>query len=160
MNTAATTIFALAIAHTFLAAAIAERARRMRHGIAREIVHVLGEVEVVFGLWVVPLMIAMAMTTGWAEAVHYLNDTVNYTEPLFVVVIMALASTRPIVGLAESALRAVAGLGGATPGAWWMAILIVAPPAPATRRSADSANPMIGRVDASAMMTTTNSGSV
>ena len=34
----------------------------------------------------------------------------------------------------------------------------VPPPAAATRRSADSANPMIGRVDASAMMTTTNSG--
>ena len=30
------------------------------------------------------------------------NDTVNYTEPLFVVVIMALASTRPIVGVRRS----------------------------------------------------------
>jgi hypothetical protein len=36
----------------------------------------------------------------------------------------------------------------------------VAPPAPATRRKADSANPTTGRVEASAMITTTNSGSV
>ena len=36
----------------------------------------------------------------------------------------------------------------------------VPPPAAATRRRADSANPMTGRVDASAMMTTTNRGSV
>ena len=41
-------------------------------------------------------------THGWPTATHYVNDTVNYTEPLFVVVIMALASTRPIVTLAEA----------------------------------------------------------
>ena len=51
----------------------------------------------------------------------------NYTEPLFVVVIMALASTRPIIGLAERSLHAVARLGGATPAAWWVAILTIAP---------------------------------
>ena len=45
---------------------------------------------------------------GWETATHYFNDTVNYTEPLFVVVIMALASTRPIIGFAEAALRRVA----------------------------------------------------
>ena len=39
---------------------------------------------------------------GWDAAKHYLNDTVNYTEPLFVVVIMALASTRPVIGFAEA----------------------------------------------------------
>ena len=99
MNAAATTIFALAIRHTFLAARIAGKAHRMPHGVGREIVHLLGEVEVVFGLWAVPLMIAMALATGWDAAVHYLNDTVNYTEPLFVIVVMALASTRPIVTL-------------------------------------------------------------
>ena len=36
----------------------------------------------------------------------------------------------------------------------------VAPPALATRRSADSANPTIGRVAARAMITNTKSGSV
>jgi hypothetical protein len=36
----------------------------------------------------------------------------------------------------------------------------VAPPIRATCRSADSANPMMGRVDASAMITTTKTGSV
>ena len=49
--------------------------------------------------------LAIAASRGWATATHYLNDTVNYTEALFVVVIMALASTRPIVALAERALR-------------------------------------------------------
>ena len=43
------------------------------------------------------------------------------------VVIMALASTRPIVELAEGALRRVANLGGGTPAAWWITILTVGP---------------------------------
>ena len=127
MNTIATAIFGLAILHTFVAARVTERAHRLPPGIGRELLHLLGEVEVVFGLWAVPLIVAMAVNLGWAETTHYLNDTVNYTEPLFVVVIMALASTRPIVALAESMLRRLAALGGGTPGAWWITILIVAP---------------------------------
>ena len=72
-------------------------------------------------------MLAIVLSRGWATAAHYLNDGVNYTEPMFVVVIMALASTRPIVELAESAVRRVAGIGGGTPAAWWMTILTIGP---------------------------------
>ncbi len=81
----------------------------------------------VFGLWTIPLVIAIITAHGWTTAKQYLNGTVNYTEPLFVVVIMALASTRPLVMLAETSLRSVARLGNSTPGAWWLVILIVAP---------------------------------
>ena len=58
---------------------------------------------------------------------HYVSNTVNYTEALFVVVIMALSSTTPIVAVAERALRHVANVGGGTPAAWWVAILVVGP---------------------------------
>jgi hypothetical protein len=68
----------------------------------------------------------MVAYQGWGDATHYI-DLVNYSEPIFVVVIMALASTRPIVGLAESLLARVARIGGGTAGAWWLAILLVAP---------------------------------
>jgi hypothetical protein len=81
----------------------------------------------VFALWGVPLVLAIAMSRGWTTAAQYLNDTVNYTEPMFVVVIMALASTRPIIELAEGALRRLANLGGGTPGAWWFVILTIGP---------------------------------
>jgi hypothetical protein len=64
---------------------------------------------------------------GLDTAVHYIADSVNYTEPIFVVVIMALASTRPVMRLAEQALRVVASLGGGRPVAWWLSILTVAP---------------------------------
>ena len=138
----ATAIFFLAILHTFAAGWFAGLAHRAQHrhdaearahgrapspSVAAGLLHFLGEVEVVFGLWAVALMAAMTLFSGWDAAKHYLNDTVNYTEPLFVVVIMALASTRPIVGFAEAALRRIADAGGGTPAAWWATILIIGP---------------------------------
>ena len=141
-NAVGTTIFLLAVLHTFLAGWFTGASHRLqaRHdqrqaaaglplqpSIAAEVLHFLGEIEVVFGLWTLPLMAAIVATHGWSTATHYLNDTVNYTEPLFVIVIMALASTRPVVTLAESWLRGLARIGRGTPGAWWIVILIVAP---------------------------------
>jgi hypothetical protein len=142
VNVVATTIFLLAIVHTFLAARFTDLARlvQRRHAarqqkttgrpapsVLAEVLHLLGEVEVVFGLWVVPLIVALTLKTGWESTTAYLNDTVNYTEALFVVVIMALASTRPIVSLAEATLQRLATIGGGTPAAWWVTILIVGP---------------------------------
>lgn len=141
-NAIATAIFVVAVLHTFVASAFRSAAHRMQHrrdeqlaaaglplrpSFKAEMLHFLGEIEVVFGLWGVPLLIAIALMHGASTATHYVNDTVNYTEPLFVVVIMALSSTRPVIALAESWLRAVASLGQRTPGAWWVAILTIAP---------------------------------
>jgi hypothetical protein len=95
--------------------------------VAAELLHFLGEVEVVFGLWVVPLILAITAARGWDTAVHYVSETVNFTEPLFVVVIMAMASTRPVVELSENMLRRIANGGRGTPAAWWLTILSVTP---------------------------------
>ena len=141
-NAVATAIFVVAILHTFAASKFARlayqlqerhdarsRAARipLRPSVIAGIMHFVGEVEVVFGLWAVVLAAVMAASIGWETTTHYLNDTVNYTEPLFVVVIMALASTRPIISLAENGMRRIARIGGSTPGAWWLSILIVGP---------------------------------
>ena len=141
-NLVVTAIFAAAILHTFAAARFTRLAHQFQHrheqrardrgepvrpSVRAEMLHFLGEVEVVFGLWAVVLVWAIVVRHGWSVAKHYINDTVNYTEPLFVVVIMALASTRPIVNLAEAALRRVANIGGGTAASWWLAILTVAP---------------------------------
>jgi len=141
-NAIATGIFFLAIVHTFLAARFTALAHAVQHrhdarlrragrrpepSVAAELLHFLGEVEVVFGLWVVPLLAAITLHAGWPTATHYLNDGVNYTEPLFVIVVMALASTRPIIAFAEGTLRRLAILGGCAPAAWWVTILTVGP---------------------------------
>ncbi|MEY4489374.1 MAG: hypothetical protein RIQ79_1882, partial [Verrucomicrobiota bacterium] len=91
-----------------------------------QVLHFFGEIEVVFGLWALVLGAAIAAHAGMATAISYLSG-VNYTEPLFVVVIMAMAATRPVVRLAEAGLKRVAALGGGTPFAWWAALLVLAP---------------------------------
>jgi len=96
-------------------------------GAAARLLHFLGEVEAVFGIWVVPLFVLLVSKIGWGPALDYLEHHVSYHEPLFVVVIMVISSTRPIIRLAESCLRFFAGLGGSGPGAWWLAILTVGP---------------------------------
>ncbi|HEX8030206.1 MAG TPA: putative Na+/H+ antiporter [Vicinamibacterales bacterium] len=141
-NAFATVIFLLAVIHTFLAPRFTAASHALQHrhaarlsaqgrppspSVTAEVLHFFGEVEVVFGLWAVPLLIGIIVAEGWTTATHYVNSTVDYTEALFVVVIMSLASTRPIIGLAESTLRTVARIGGATPGAWWVTILILGP---------------------------------
>jgi hypothetical protein len=141
-NAIATAIFLLAIVHTFVAPRFAVLAHTLQHlhdeearihghaprpSVAAELLHFLGEVEVVFGLWAVALLAAVTAVKGWEPAKHYFSEGVNYTEPLFVVVIMALAATRPIIAFAEAALRRVASLGGGTPAAWWVSILTIGP---------------------------------
>jgi hypothetical protein len=141
-NAVATAIFALAILHTFGAIRFTKRAHHVQEAhderarlagkpptpsVWAEALHFMGEIEVVFGLWSIVLLAAMVVYAGWETATHYFNDGVNYTEPLFVVVIMALAATRPIIAFAEAAMRRVANLGRATPAAWWLTILTIGP---------------------------------
>src|ERR671913_553384 len=82
-NLVATGIFLLAILHTFLAARfmalahdIEERQRELRlplvPSLRAEAMHFLGEIEVVFGLWVLVLLLAMLSFFGWETATHYL----------------------------------------------------------------------------------------
>ncbi len=93
-----TTLFAVAIAHTFATSFFEHLAHtRPRHA---GLWHLLGEVEVAFGFWACILVAAMFVTDGSVAAVGYL-DSRNFTEPLFVFAIMVIAGTRPIVQLAR-----------------------------------------------------------
>lgn len=88
--------------------------------------HFLGEVEAIFGIWVLPLLIAITCFHGWDVATGYI-DSRNFTEPLFVVVIMAIAASRPVIIFSEKALSFFAQIGKGSVAAWWLSILIVAP---------------------------------
>ncbi|MCL4837172.1 MAG: hypothetical protein KJ058_04315 [Thermoanaerobaculia bacterium] len=148
LNLLATAIFGLAILHTFLAPAIRRKAHAMLHRVAHdrdgdgviesherpadpksfrvEILHFLGEIEVVFGLWGVPLLLTLTLARGWDVTEHFVAS-VRFTEPIFVVVIMSMAASRPVLDFAERTIGLLAGLGGRTPLAWWLSILTVGP---------------------------------
>ena len=146
LNLVATVLFFCAIFHTFIAGRILKMAHQVEQDHALSIkedvrryhlgknrvsfkgtvLHFLGEVEAVFGIWLLPLILYITFSNDWHTATHYI-DTRNYTEPLFVVVIMAIAASRPVVSFAETALSSVAAIGRKTPAAWWLSILVIAP---------------------------------
>jgi hypothetical protein len=100
-------VFALALAHTFAAKAIDHLAwRHPRHA---GLFHLLGEVEVVFGLWAFVLMLAMALVEGGAAATDYAESR-HYGEPLFVFVVMVVAASRPVLDVVRTLLQAIARL--------------------------------------------------
>lgn len=92
-----------------------------------EIFHLLGEVEAVFGIWVLALLVVLGLNSGWDNTVTYLTEKVSYVEPIFVVVIMTIAATRPILFIAEKIMRLVAGLFGNSPLSFWFTVLTVGP---------------------------------
>jgi hypothetical protein len=94
---------------------------------AARLFHFLGEVEAVFGIWVIPLLVMLAANIGIKPTLDYVEKSVNYDEALFVMVIMAFSSTRPILRLAEQCLEVFARLGGRSPAAWWLSLLTVGP---------------------------------
>jgi hypothetical protein len=81
----------------------------------------------VFGIWVAPLVLLMMVKVGPDEMLGYIDHRVGYHEPIFVVVIMAISATRPIITLAEGFMRRVASVGGGGPAAWWFTILSLGP---------------------------------
>ena len=98
-------IFALALVHTFTA----KQFERLSHRFPRHagLFHLLGEVEVVFGFWAIVLVIAMALVSGGGAALSY-AETRNYTEPLFVFVVMVVAASRPVLQTVMAAVDRVA----------------------------------------------------
>ena len=160
---AATAVFACAIVHAFLAPFFARAAHRLEHA-HREAVragrvtvnergessdfraaalHLLGEVEAVFGIWTFVLfgLLIAWPGKGWDFACRYVESgdyaaTVagaaatgpsKFIEPLFVFVIMTLAAARPVMTLAARLLGGAAKLLGDGPTARWFVILTLAP---------------------------------
>ena len=148
-NLVATVIFFFAIAHTFVAPVFLRLSHRLERkhqerqsardrqrslapsrrevSFMAEMFHLLGEVEAIFGIWVVPLLVAITLFKGWPVAQEYMAHGLNFTEPIFVVVIMTMAASRPILKCSEQAMAVVASLGKGSPAAWWLSILTVGP---------------------------------
>ncbi|MBG7606600.1 MAG: putative Na+/H+ antiporter [Verrucomicrobia bacterium] len=149
-NIAASIIFLLAICHTFAAGSLNKLAHHHEHihqenlktrgprdsehpngepevSFRATFYHFLGEVEAIFGIWVIALAAVASYFYSWHDFEVYLNKDKVFTEPLFVVVIMAIAASRPVLRFAEGLMSKVASIGKGTPAAWWLSVLIVAP---------------------------------
>ena len=107
MEAVAAVLFGLALVHTFATKYFERLARHSRRHAG--LFHLLGEVEVVFGFWAAVLIIAMALIENGAEAIAYAESR-QYTEPLFVFVVMVVAGSGPILEAMKAMLSALARL--------------------------------------------------
>ncbi len=107
-----TVLFGLAILHTFMVSSFQKIAHRYKAGsVGENVFHFLGEVEAVFGIWAGLFLLGYSVIDTFVVyddahrviggALHYLESQ-NFTEPMFVFVIMCMASTRPVILLAEN----------------------------------------------------------
>lgn len=103
----AAALFFLAILHTFSTVYFARMAHR--HVEHAGVFHLLGEVEVVFGVWAMLLVIVMAGLLGRMDTIDYL-DSRNFTEPMFVFAIMVVAASKPILHFSRDIVRFLATL--------------------------------------------------
>ncbi len=108
-NLVGTLIFLGAIIHTFLASKFMLIAHRLEHQylalkeqekdtsddkelsrmrdrlqFRAQLFHFLGEVEAVFGIWLIPLAIAILVMKGWSTLTSY-AASIDVAEPVFVV---------------------------------------------------------------------------
>ena len=103
----AAAVFAVAVIHTFSTRFFAHLAHlQPRHA---GLWHLLGEVEVVFGFWAFVLVAALFWLSGQDAAVGYLEGR-NFTEPMFVFVVMVIAASRPIVTTVIGMVRLLAAM--------------------------------------------------
>ena len=103
----AAALFAIALLHTFTA----KQFERLSHRFPRHagLFHLLGEVEVVFGFWAMVLIAVLALAAGGPQALAYAESR-NYTEPLFVFVVMVMAASRPVLRTVVALVHALARL--------------------------------------------------
>lgn len=154
-NLYATGVFFLAILHTFCHRRFLEISERLKLGqrieIGRseqhgefsdeaqkrpvafwaEFFHLMGEVEAIFALWLIPLFGGFWFVYGWRDFTAYLDKLTfvdeKFVEPVFVVVVMCMAATRPIIQLSGDIINLFAKIGGGRVFAWWFAILSIGP---------------------------------
>ncbi|HEX7045375.1 MAG TPA: putative Na+/H+ antiporter [Burkholderiales bacterium] len=102
-----TILFAIAVLHTFMTRQF-ERLAHLQPGHAG-LWHLLAEVEVVFGFWSFVFIAFYAITAGTDAPTRYL-ESLNFTEPMFIFVIMVIAGSKPILQLAAGTVRGIARL--------------------------------------------------
>ena len=91
-----------------------------------QLFYFMSEVEAVFGVWLIPLFLAIIVFHGWSTMVGYVGNA-NVADAIFVVVIMAMASSLPIIRFTEGVIAKVSAIGKGTPASWWLAILTLGP---------------------------------
>lgn len=102
-----TLIFGVAILHTFMVQKILNWSHHFpKNSMRAGFLHLIGEIEIVFGAWAAIFLTCMIFLSGAKATVEY-QESLNFTEPLFVFCIMVMAATRPVLGVARDGIQVV-----------------------------------------------------
>ena len=101
----ASAIFIIAIIHTFSSVFFEKlAAKSLAH---KDLYHLLGEVEVVFGFWALVLMLLMGLVASdYQVPIEYL-ETRNFNDCLFLFAIMVVSASQPILSFASSLVAVI-----------------------------------------------------
>ncbi len=146
-NAFAAIIFIFAILHTFCHRLFLRVGDKIEKSAARgengeiapgkkflvRLFHLAGEVEIIFALWLIPLFAGFWIYFGWDGLTAYIDwltfEKRKFVEPVFVVFVMCVSATRPIIQFSEDVIsvfaKIFAKLGGGEARGWWVAILCV-----------------------------------
>lgn len=100
-QTIGTSLFALAILHIFMTPwfkKLAHSNNRFTH-----LWHLFSEIELVFGFWAIIFIGCIWANEGFITSINYLSSR-SFTEPLFILIIMVISATRPILQIVLSAV--------------------------------------------------------
>lgn len=125
----ATVFFFCALVQTLFAARILKISDQLRskHPAWARFFHFAGEPEIIFSLWAASFMVVLMISWGFDESFHWLDQR-NFSEAAFVVVIMVLASTKPITVLSEKIILGLSRfLPFSEPVAVYVTILVAGP---------------------------------
>jgi hypothetical protein len=104
-------LFALAVLHTFFVGRFSAWAHHFPKGSLREnLIHFLAETEIVFGMWAALLFLVLIAQDRDIGAASKYIDTLNFTEAKFVLVIMVMAASKPVLRAAEFFINGTARL--------------------------------------------------
>lgn len=97
-------LFAVAILHSFVASFFMRLSHRWpaKHFLSA-FFHLIGEVEIVFGLWGFVLLAVWSLLDGTDPSLAYFKS-LHFVEPVFVFCIMLIASTAPIMYLVKQVI--------------------------------------------------------
>jgi len=106
----AAALFLVAVVHTFLITKLRDRSLQYPPGtFMHDLLHLLSEVEIVFGFWAGVLVLGITILESGKEAVHYV-DSVDFSEAVFVFAVMSVAGTRPVIDFASRLIGSFARL--------------------------------------------------
>ena len=95
-----TYFFAIALIHTFSAAAIQRLAQKYKLKSTKgQLLHLFSRLELIFGIWAIALLIVMLFFKGFQGTRAYIEG-LNFNEPLFVLTIMLISASRPVIQFA------------------------------------------------------------